>query len=213
MRNFFWLLLVCFSVLPASLAAETLPLVPGLALQLELPSERWTLSREAPPFLVAETAEHLEHELLAQGKKVDAAALRVAAEKRLAANEAYVCNLTSGACLAVDFSALRDGESAPSRRTLAESARLSGESLESEEGATEVVQKSSRSSVTGAENAYRVDATYRHHGVAQRFVGIIGFVAPYWFYLYYTDPLRDPADLKEMEQILKALALVPAGGN
>lgn len=209
MRKVLYLSLGFLLILPFSLAAETLQLVPGLALQVELPSSRWVVSREAPELLVEETAEHLEHELLAQGKKLDAAALKAAAVKRLAANEAYIFNPASGAHLAIDFSPLREGEGAPGKKTIAASARLAGESLEGEEGASEVRQESRKSSVKGAEAAYRVDATFRQHGEPRKFIGIIGFRAPYWFYLYYTDPLREPADEREMELILKSLLVAP----
>lgn len=211
MRKAFWLSLVFLFTLPLSLPAETLQLVPGVVLKVELPSDRWSISREAPPFLVEEIAEHLEHELLAQGKKVDPAALQEAAQKRLAANEAYIVNAASGAYLAIDFSALREGEAAPGKKAIAASAKYAGEGLVDEEGATEVRQKSSKTELRGAEFAYRVDASFRMHDEPRKFIGIVGFRAPYWFYLYYTDPLRDGGDIREMEQILQTLALSASG--
>jgi len=213
MRKVFWLVLVFLLTLPLSLPAETLQLVPGLALKVELPGDRWTISREAPAFLVEETAEHLGHELEAQGKKPDSAALQAAARKRLAANEAYIFNPASGAYLTIDFSPLREGEKAPGKKAIATSAKYAGEGLVDEEGATEVQQKSSRSEVRGAEVAYRVDASFLMHDEPCKFVGIIGFRSPYWFYLYYTDPLRDAGDIEEMEQILRTLELSAASGS
>lgn len=206
----------CLSVfflftLPLSLPAETLELVPGLALKVELPGDRWLVSREAPPFLVEETAEHLEHELLAQGKKVDPSQLEAVAKKRLAANEAYIVNRASKAYLTIDFSPLREGETAPGKKAVAASARYAGEGLVDEEGATEVRQKSSKTELQGAEVAYRVDASFRMHDEPRKFIGIVGFRAPYWFYLYYTDPLRDAADIREMEEILQTLVLSASG--
>lgn len=211
MRKAFCLSLLFLFTLPLSLPAETLELVPGLALQVELPGARWSISREAPSFLVEETAEHLEHELLAQGKKVDPAALEAAARKRLAANEAYIVNTASRAYLSIDFSPLREGERAPSKKAVAASAKYAGEGLVDEEGATEVSQKSDRTELEGAEAAYRVDASFRMHGEPRKFIGIVGFRAPYWFYLYYTDSLRDSADIHEMEQILRTLVLSASG--
>jgi hypothetical protein len=211
MRKGFWLSLAFLFVLPLSLPAETLQLVPGVVLKVELPSDRWSISREAPAFLVEEIAEHLEHELLAQGKKVDPAGLQAAAQKRLAANEAYIVNAASGAYLAIDFSPLREGEAAPGKKAIAASAKYAGEGLVDEEGATEVRQKSSKTKLGGAELAYRVDARFRMHDEPRNFIGIIGFRAPYWFYFYYTDPLRDARDIQEMEQILRTLILSSAG--
>jgi hypothetical protein len=211
MRKAFWLLLVFLFTFPLSLPAETLQLVPDLDLKVELPGDRWSISREAPAFLIEETAEHLEHELLAQGKKVDPAALQAAAKKRLAANEAYIVNTASRAYLTIDFSPLREGETAPGKKAIAASAKYAGEGLVDEEGATEVRQKSSKTEIRGAEAAYRVDASFRMHDEPRKFIGIIGFRAPYWFYLYYTDPLRDAADILEMEQILQTIVLSASG--
>jgi len=211
MRKTFWLSLVFLFTLPLSLPAETLQLVPGLALQVELPGARWSISREAPSFLVEETAEHLEHELLAQGKKVDSSALEAAARKRLAANEAYIVNTASRAYLTIDFSPLRAGEKAPGKKAVAASAKYAGEGLVDEEGATDVRQASSRTELQGAEVAYRVDASFRMHDEPRKFIGIVGFRAPYWFYLYYTDSLGDDADILEMEQILRTLVLSASG--
>jgi len=209
MTKALWLTVLLLMLLPFPLSAETLQVAPGVSLEFSLPSERWTVAHEAPRFLLEETAEHLDHELAAQGKKLDDVALQTAARKRLAANEAYIFDAASGACLAIDFSPLRDGEEAPRRKTLAASARLAGESLESEEGTSDVHHDSRKAEITGAEMAYRVDAEFRHHGESLQFVGIIGFHSPYWFYLYYTDPLRDPADRLELEQILRSMALLP----
>lgn len=213
MRKTLWLSLVFSLALPLSLPAETLQIVPGLALKVELPSDRWSISREAPSFLVEEIAEHLEHELLSQGKKLDPAALQAAAQKRLAANEAYIVDPASGAYLAIDFSPLREGEAAPGKKAIAASAKYAGEGLVDEAGATEVRQKSSRTEIRGAEVAYRVDASFRMHGEPRKFIGIIGFRAPYWFYFYYTDPLRDAGDIQEMEQLLRTLVVSPASGS
>jgi len=209
MRKLLWLPLFMLALFPVPLRAETLRVAPGVALQYTLPAAHWKVALEAPEFLLEETAEHLEHELAAQGKHLDASALQAAARKRLAANEAYIFNPDSGAYLAIDFSALRDGEKAPGRGAIAESARLAGESLESEEGTRDVRHDYRKAAVAGAEVAYRVDATFRHHDEPRRFIGIIGFRSPYWFYLYYTDPQRDAADVGEMEEILRTLILLP----
>lgn len=189
------------------LAAETIRIGPDLVLELRLPGERWTFSRQAPDFLLEETAEHLEHELAGQGKQVDPGKLKAAAAKRLAVNEVFVFNPDSGAVLTIDFSPLREGENPPGRKTVATSARYAGDSLASEEGIAEVERKTVKTRVEGAEHASRVEARYRHHGEPTEFVGIIGFVKPYWFFLYYTDPLKDPRDAGEMNTILESVVL------
>jgi len=189
------------------LAAETIRVRPDLIVELNLPSARWTISRQAPDFLLEETAEHLEHELAGQGKQLDPGKLRAAAVNRLAANEIFVFNPDSGAVLTLDFSPLREGEDPPGRKTVAASARYAGDSLASEEGITEVDAETGKTSVEGAEHAYRVAARYRHHGQPTEFVGIVGFVRPYWFFFYYTDPLKDRRDAGEMNTILASTVL------
>ncbi|WP_155890685.1 hypothetical protein [Desulfuromonas sp. TF] len=197
----------------SSLAAETLSIVPGIALEVNLPGQKWQMSRQAPEFLVRETAEHLEHELADKGKQVDAESLKAEAGKRLAANELFIFNPDSGAVLTIDFSPLKEKEKAPRDRTVASSARYAGESLSSEEGIEGVESKTDKVKVAGAGSAYRVNASYRQHGDPMKFTGIIGFAEPYWFFFYYTDPLRDPGDAEEMGRILDALVLKPGGGN
>jgi len=181
MRKTPWLPVLLLLLLPSPLWAETLPVAPGLTLEFTLPGGHWTVGREAPEFLLEETAEHLEHELAAQGRTLDPSALQAAARKRLAANEAYIYNAASGAYLAIDFSPLREGEAAPGKRTIATSARLAGESLESEEGTSDVSHDYRKAVVTGADVAYRVDAAFRHHDAPRKFIGVIGFRSPYWF--------------------------------
>lgn len=195
------------------LSAETVRIQPDLTIELDLPGEEWKLSRQAPLFLEESTAEHLEHELEAAGKRVDSAKLQELAARRLSANEAFVYNPATGAVLTIDFSPLRDGESTPGRRALAASARYAAEGLADEEGFAEVTQQTAKIEVAGARYAYRIDARYRHHGEPTKFVGIVGFVSPYWFYLYYTDPLKDPRDAAAMDRVLKSLVVAPAAGK
>jgi hypothetical protein len=194
-------------LLPWGAGAETIDVGNGLSIQMDIPPGRWQVYRQPPAFLVAEIAEHLEHELAAQGKPAGAEAVRRAAEKRLAANEAFVCNPASGACLTIDFSPLRPDEDAPGGRAVALSARYAGEGLADEEGVTGLEQRNGKVSVPGAEAASRVDARYQLHGEPRQFIGIIGFLQPSWFFLYYSDPLRDAGDFPEMEKILKSAAL------
>lgn len=187
--------------------AESIPVGSDLRVEVSLPSARWQIFHSAPEFLVAEIAEHLEHELAAEGKHPSGTQIRQAAEKRLAANEAFVCNPASGACLIIDFSPLRADEKPPGRRNVELSARYAAEGLADEEGLSELQQKTARAEIAGASQAYRIDARYRQHGEPRQFIGYVGFAEPSWFYLYYTDPLRESADLPEMEQLLEDLAI------
>ncbi len=66
-----------------------------------------------------------------------------------------------------------------------------------------------RSEVAGARYAYRVDASYRHHDEAMKFIGIIGFRQPDWFYFYYQDRLRDAMDFASMATVLESIRLQP----
>jgi hypothetical protein len=213
MKKILGLLVGLLLLSPFPLLAETLRIDAGLALDFTLPAERWTLTREAPAFLVEENAEHLEHELKAQGRRLEAAALRSEAQKRLAVNEGYLCNPASGACLLIDFSALRADEKAPGAKIIAASARAAAEGMAEEEGMTEVEQKSGPTTVAGADSSYRFDVSYRQHGEPRRMIGIVGFRSPYWFYLYFTDPQRDPADYPDMEKILGSVVLRGTGAK
>lgn len=213
MRKAAFFLTVISFLWTCPLAAETIRISPGLSVELSIPGERWTLALKAPDFLLEETAEHLEHELAAQGKHVDSAKLKAAAAKRLAANEVFIFNPASGAVMTLDFSPLREGEDPPGRKTVAASARYAGDSLASEEGVSEVDMKTVQKMVVGAEHAHGVEARYRHHGEPTLFVGIVGFVNPHWFFFYYTDPLKDPHDAEDMNTILESLILTSVRGG
>lgn len=215
MRKSFWLIPLLLLLLPAALWAETYRIAPGLTVEIALPSERWTVSQSPPSQSIAELAEHLKHDLEAQGKEATEEQLREVARKRLAANELFVFNSATGAHLDVDFSPLREGESPPSQKSVETSARYAGEGLGNEEGVSGVIYRVKKTEVSGAEAASRFDAEYSHHGEKRVLVGIVGFVQPYWFYLYYTDLLQDPQDRVEMEKILETLKIriSPAAGE
>lgn len=193
--------------------AETFSLDTGPTLEMSLPDEQWMTSVDPPDFLIDETAEHLEHELLAQGKRFNKDQLDDLAKKRLSANELFVFNADSGAVLTIDFSPLKPDEKAPSRSSIAASARYAGQSLEEEEGAADVKYEVSRTEVAGARHSYRVDASYRHHDESMKFVGIVGFRPPYWFFFYYQDFLRNPDDFADMNRILDSIKLLGNGGK
>lgn len=207
MRIPFFPALCLLAGLAAPARADSLNMPAGLVLNLSLPGPRWVLSTEVPEILVPEMVEHLEHEMQAQGRSLSKQELETLARKRLSQNEAFVHNPKSGAVLLIDFSPLEKGEEAPADKTVAYSARYAAESMEQEEGATEVVHSSGEAFVQGARTAHSLSVNYRHHGEPTRFYGIVGFAPPSWFFLYYTDHLRDPADQAEMDAILKSIRI------
>lgn len=171
------------------------------------------MSREVPELLVAETAEHLMHELEAQGKQVPEEQVLAAARKRLAANEVFIYNPKTGATLTVDFSPLRADEGQPGRTSIEQSAQFAAQGLEEEEGLSDVTHKTSKASIFGLQYAYRIDADFQKHARATRFLGIVGYTSPYWCFFYYTDPLEDPQDYAEMDALLKGMVVHAGGGK
>lgn len=192
--------------LVGAVRAEIIEIVPGLRVNLELGSSEWSASPTPPAFLVDEMTEHLAHEVPV-GQSVDAERLRDMVIKRLAANELFIFNPASGAHLEVDVSPLREDEREPSKGAVADSARFAGQSLVEEEGVGNVEWKTRKVSIPGAKASYRLDASYTFHGGPRRFVGIVGFSAPYWFYLYFTDPLKTPADAAVVDTLIERLAI------
>ena len=183
---------------------------PEYYLGMNLSDDRWVISKKAPEFLFADMAEHLGHELEDKHPNITSAQVRETTEKRLNVNELFIFNPHSHARLVIDFSALREGEGSPSDKTIATSAEYAGQGLINEEGVTNVVHTTSKFRFSGAERACRLDAEFKHHHEPFKLVGIVGFVQPYWFYFYYTDPLVDPADLVSMEKLIKSFILLPS---
>jgi hypothetical protein len=179
-----------------------------LELVMTLPSPRWQFSTEAPAFLAKKMSDHLRQEVIAVAPDINEEQLLLLARKRLAVNEAYVFNEHSGACLMIDFSSRRQGNTDPTRAELKESAYGSLLALANEEGVTDLESRIGTAAIAGSSRACRVEASYLLDGQMRSFIGIIGFKAPYRFYLYYNESLRDPRDRIEMEQILKSLQLL-----
>lgn len=201
-------LLLLGPALPA--AADDIAVGEGLILRIDVPAG-WTLYREAPAALIEETAEHVAHEAEAAGKHPSAEQIRQVAAKRLAANEAILYHPASGSHLDIDFSPLKDNESPPSRTGLKNSARYAGQSLESEEGVSAVETRVVPTEVAGSEEAYRLEAEYRHHDQPVTFIGIIGYSQRHWYFLYFTAPGQHTMALQEIEQILDSMKIRPAG--
>ncbi len=185
-----------------------LAVAPGLSVGINLPDEKWIIASEAPDFLVEEMAEHIAHDLEAQGKAAERATIETAVAKRLAANEHFVFSPVSGAHMEIDFSPLDPGDAAPSRDSVADSARYAAESLESEEGIDELSYEVGRARIYGADYAYELQARFMKHDVAMRFYGLVGFVDFSWFFIYYTDAGRDSGDYSQAIQILRSVQVV-----
>lgn len=181
----------------------------GLVVELTL-EPGWAVYQQAPAALVDETAEHIAHEEAA--KNASAEQIRRVAEKRLAANEAIIYHAASGSHLDIDFSPLAAEEAAPRDQDLEASARFAEQSLETEEGVHDLTAKIVAAQVPGARTAYRLNAAYRHHEEPVEFIGIIGFAARQWFYLYFTSPGKDPKALVDIEKMLGSLQIKPAAG-
>ncbi len=181
-----------------------------LQLAMALPSPRWQFGSEAPNLVAQKMSDHLRQEVAAAAPHISDKQLLLLARKRLAVNEGYVSNEHSGACLMIDFSSRRQGKTDPTRAELKASAYGALLALANEEGVTDLEYQMAPSFIAGPSKAQRVEAHYLLGGEARFFVGIIGFKAPYRFYLYYNDSLRDPRDGIEMEQILNSLQLLSA---
>ena len=192
---------------------RTVQINSDLTVGLAIPGQRWELARQIPEFLVEDQAEHLARELGGQGRNVSREELVALARKRLGTNELFLFNPATKAHLEVDFSPLFAQETAPSEEAVALSVRYAAESLSREEGVSDVRTRSKKVLVHGALAAYRLDAEFLMHGSRTRFVGVVGFYSPYWFYFYFTDPMKDPEDYEEMGNILKSLAITPPRGN
>jgi len=186
--------------------AESLPVGNGWILDIDPPAG-WRVTTVPPEFLVAEMAEHLGHEAAEQGRHPTIEQLHKAAAGRLAVNEGFVFRDGTGAHLVVDFSPLRPEEAPAGEKEVADSARYAAEGMSAEEGVEVVRSETSPAAIAGAATAQRVEVDYLHHGRRMKFIGLVGFADPCWFYLYYTDSLADPADLASARSMLETVRL------
>jgi hypothetical protein len=186
--------------------ADEIAVGEGLVLKMSLPAG-WALHTEAPEPLVLETAEHIEHEAEAAGKHPTEEQILRVARKRLAANEAIAYHAASGSHLDIDFSPLESDEKPPGSKVLKTSAKYAVQSLEGEEGVSQVKSNVSSAKISGSENAYRLDATYRHHDEPATFIGVIGYAERHWFFLYFTAPGQQADALQTIEELLKSLEI------
>jgi hypothetical protein len=180
----------------------------NLVVEINL-SEGWSLHLEPPDALVKEMAIHVAHEPAAANATTEQ--IESVTRKRMAANEATVYHAASGAHLDIDFSPLDQGQSAPSSQTLRNSAKYAAQSLEGEEDVADVVWDVTSVKINGAREAFQLAADYKQHDAPMKFLGIIGYVEGYWFFLYYTDPGKDSGTFGEMQTMLEQLVVRRSG--
>jgi len=200
---FAFILAVNLLALPTH-AAE-IAVAENLVFEIDL-SEGWTLHAEPPGSLVKEAASHIAHEPAAANATAEQ--IEKVARKRMTANEAFVYHVESGAHLDIDFSPLEQGASAPSTRTLRNSAEYAAQSLEGEDDVTELAWEVDPVKIDGAAETFLLSAGYLQHDQPMTFLGYIGYAEGYWFFLYFTTPGKSPATLPEMQTMLDRASIL-----
>jgi len=200
------ILIAILSVLPGLAAAEVFQLKPGLQVSLPDLKSPWSASTEPNASLVEHLAEHVVEEAAAEGKVLTAEQAEQVARKRAAGNQLFVSNSKSGAHLLISFSALKEGEAAPSAQTVARSAKYAVDSALDEGWQVDKVSHAV-TEIKGARYARWFSIEYTHEGEPGLFMGIVGFADPYWFWLYGNDHLQDPADRKKLEMLMLGIEI------
>ena len=208
MIRYSFVLSLVLSLLALSSHAAEIAVTKNLVVEINL-SEGWALHLEPPDALVKEMAVHVAHEPAAANATAEQ--IESVTRKRMAANEATVYHAASGAHLDIDFSPLDQGQSAPSSQTLRNSAKYAAQSLEGEEDVADVTWDVTSVKINGAREAFQLAADYKQHDSPIKFLGIIGYVEGYWFFLYYTDPGKDSATFGEMQTMIEQLVVRRSG--
>ena len=207
------LLLVLLLCVPLTVNAESLKVDKNLTMEFQLPNASWTFSTEPPVMLLGPTMADVRHDLQSAGKSPAPEQVAAIARKRLAQNQGFVFDAASGAYLLIDFSPLKKDEKAPSDEDIQRSVRYAVKDLEAEQGVSDVKTSISPAEIKGARSVYQLDATYRDDGRQKKFSGLTGYVPGYWFFLYYTDPLKKPSDTPEMSHLLQSVVMQAAAGK
>ncbi len=208
MIRYSFVLSLVLSLLALSSHAAEIAVTKNLVVEINL-SEGWSLHLEPPDALVKEMSIHVAHEPAAANATAEQ--IESVTRKRMAANEATVYHAASGAHLDIDFSPLDQGQSAPSSQTLRNSAKYAAQSLEGEEDVADVTWDVTSVKINGAREAFQLAADYKQHDSPIKFLGIIGYVEGYWFFLYYTDPGKDSATFGEMQTMIEQLVVRRSG--
>jgi len=205
MFRFLFVFILAVNLLALPAHAAEIAVAEKLVFEIDL-SAGWTLHAEPPETLVKEAASHVAHEPAA----VNATAEQIekVARKRMTANEAFIYHAASGAHLDIDFSPLEQGASAPSTRTLRNSAEYAAQSLEGEEDVKDLVWEVTSVSIDGAAETFLLSAGYLQHDQPMSFLGYIGYAEGYWFFLYFTAPGKSAATLQEMQTMLDRASIL-----
>jgi len=194
----FWLTL-CFCLCAGPASAVEITVAEKLVLEIEL-SPGWTLQLEPPEALVDELALHVAHDPAAAGATEEQ--IRAVARKRLAANEAILFHAVSGAHLDIDFSPLAPGEPEPDARSVRRSAEAAVLSLEHEDDVSELVWDIAPAKLAGVPATFLLSASYLLHERPMIFLGYVGYVEKYWFFLYFTASGDAPEVRREIQAML-----------
>ncbi len=197
-------LVISLSLVALPVHAVEIAVTETLVFDIDL-SEGWALHLEPPKALVKDNASHVAHEPAAANATAEQ--IEEVARKRLTVNEAFVYHAASGAHLDIDFSSLDPGQSAPSARTLRNSAEYAAQSLENEDDVEEVVWDVTSAKINGVDETFMLSADYLQHGQPMTFRGYIGYINKYWFFLYFTAPGKNPAVLQDMQRMLESASI------
>ncbi|MFK5927077.1 MAG: hypothetical protein QM483_10645 [Desulfuromusa sp.] len=211
---FGFLLSGCTVVEPVSHATAVITPIPENATLVQLNensrvyipavSDRWTISKMAPAFLIEERVHLRGNDLAKQGGNINKKDLLELVTRQLQNEELFIYNDQSHAYLTIDLVKLKKGGKAPNAKIIRQSAIYGLQSLESEEGVTDVDSSVNNILLAGVDLATMYSAHYRQRDSPVEFRGIIGFQNGYWLFLYYTDLLRDSKDLPQIEQLLQS---------
>jgi hypothetical protein len=195
-----------FLILPGLIMAKTFQLKPDLKVVLPDVEAPWSVSTEPIEALVEHLSEHVIEEAAGKGKKLTEEQARQVALKRARSNQLFVVNKNSGAHLLISFSPLNKGESAPSARTVALSAKSAAGGV-ADEGWEVESTRFAVTAISGAQKAQWFAIDYTHEGERSLFMGIVGFAHPYWFWFYGNDHLENPEDKEILEKLMLGIKI------
>ncbi len=198
------LFMLAASLLTLPVHATEIAVTENLILDIDLRAG-WILHLEPPEALVKEAASHVAHEAAAANAAVEQ--IEKVARKRMTANEAVIYHAVNSAHLDIDFSPLGQGESAPSTRTLRNSAEYAAQSLEGEDDVSDMTWEVASVEINGAAETFLLSANYLQHDRPMTFLGYIGYVEEHWIFLYFTAPGKDSDVLQEMQAMLKHVSI------
>jgi len=206
------LLAAALVFLAGTASGATYRLSKNASIDFELPAG-WQVATEAPGFLVALQAEHLEDAMLQKAAAAGITDRQEIARRMLSINELYLFNPRSQANVLIDLSELKSGEEPPSAATIRRSAEYAAEGLKEEDGYRQVETRVDAAQVSGFSYTARVDATFIKYGRSEAFTGIIGFGGRSWGFLYFNDTLQDSHDAAAFKAWLATVKLIFAGGD